>query len=65
MEEKKELSVSEKNAQLREEFWKQGLNVYAVGQLGRIDFLVVSHFEPDPNAPPPYRAIDDEGKPNQ
>lgn len=53
MENEKQLSVSEKNAALREELWKQGLNVYSVGQLGRIDFLVVTHFEPDPNAPHP------------
>ena len=44
--------VSQKNAALREELWAKGCYVQEVGQLGRIDFLIVSYFEPDPQAPP-------------
>lgn len=46
------LTVSEKNESLMEELQKRGLCVWRIGQLGRHDFLVVSSFEPDPNAPP-------------
>ncbi len=48
----KELTVSEKNEALRNELWAKGLYVHAVGQLDRIDYLIVSCFEPDPQAPP-------------
>jgi len=48
----KELTVSEKNEALKAELWARGLYVQEVGQLGRIDYLIVSCFEPDPNGPP-------------
>lgn len=48
----KELTVSEKNEALMEELQQRGLCVWKIGQLGRCDLLVVSCFEPDPQAPP-------------
>ena len=58
--ENQQKTVHEKNEELREILWQMGLNVFSVGQLGRIDYLIVSHFEPDPSAPPEGEPISED-----
>lgn len=45
-------TVSEKNEALKAELWARGLYVQEVGELGRIDYLIVSCLTPTPQAPP-------------